>query len=135
MHKLLLTSLTLATLALSSLTAFAQSDRSTLEQNSQTTTVTYRNTLYNLNRAKNYARQAAETRNGGLQNYRAEDLMHGPVEKTNFIENSDGTVTFTFLGGKPNAAPTIESVVTVTINGWKTRIDYNGPMRSLSTPR
>ncbi|OLP19684.1 hypothetical protein BST81_03840 [Leptolyngbya sp. 'hensonii'] len=90
---------------------------------------TYQNSITVLNRAKNYARQAAEKRNGGLQNYRAEDKMHGPADQTGVVENDDGSVTFTFYGGKPTAEPTIESVVTVEINGWQTRIDYNGPIR------
>ncbi len=129
MKKSFLTTLTLATVAITGLPVGAQSSSQTIEQRMQTTTVTYRNTIANLNRAKNYARQAAEERNGGLQRYRAEAIMHGPVEKTRFVENDNGTVTFTFYGGTPNAAPTIESVVTVAINGWRTFVDYNGAIR------
>jgi type II secretory pathway pseudopilin PulG len=130
MNKLLITSLALGTIALSGLPTFAQNSGQSVEQQTQADTITYRNSLANLNRAKNYARQAAEERNGGLQYYRAEALMHGPVEQTRFVENGDGTVTFTFYGGAPAAPPTIESVVTVAIDGWQTTVDYNGPIRS-----
>lgn len=129
MNQRILTSLTLMSFLLSCLPAIAQTS-STVVQQSQTKTVVYRNTITNLNRAKNYARQAAEERNGGLQRYRAEASMHGPVEKTRFVENSDGTVTFTFYGGAPGAAPTIESVVTVAINSWRSVINYNGAIRA-----
>lgn len=128
MNQLFLISLTLTAITLTPFSVFAQNNQTT-ERRTQTTTVVYRNTIPNLNRAKNYARQAAEERNGGLRYYQAEALMHGPVEKTRFVENSDGTVTFTFYGGAPGAAPTIESVVTVAINGWKTYVNYNGPIR------
>jgi hypothetical protein len=130
MNRLVITSLALATIALSGLPTFAQNSGQSVEQQTQTDTITYRNSLANLNRAKNYARQAAEERNGGLRYYRAEALMHGPVEQTRFVENEDGTVTFTFYGGAPAAPPTIESIVTVAINGWQTTVDYNGPIRS-----
>ncbi len=103
------------------------STTSTVTTSSSTTV--FRNSMANLTRAKNYARQAAEERNGGLRVYRAEAKMHGPVRETGLIENPDGTVTFKFYGGAPAAPPSIESVVTVEINGWRTRIDYNGPIR------
>lgn len=136
MKQSLLASLTLAAIATSSLTVLAQTSSQTtiIEERTQTTTVKYRNSITILNRAKNYARQAAEERNGGLQRYHAEALMHGPVERTRFVENADGTVTFTFLGGPPGfRTPTIESVVLVAVNGWTTRVLYNGAIRSAST--
>ena len=92
-----------------------------------TTTTTYRDTISSLSRAKNYARQVAEKINGGLQVYRAEAMMHGPVEETHYVENSDGTVTFTFYGGRPGfTTPTVESVVTVNMTTGETHVDYNG---------
>jgi hypothetical protein len=129
MNRTLFTSLFLTILTLTSLPAIAQDSSQTMEQTQTNTTTVYRISDSDLNRAKNYARQAAEQRNGGIRRYRAEDAMHGPVSQTRYVENGDGTVTFTFYGGTPNARPTIESVVTVAINGWKTRIDYNGPIR------
>ncbi len=129
MNKSIFIGFAISTFVVGSVPSLAQSDPQTVEQTTQTTTVTYRNSITNLNRAKNLARQAAEQANGGLQRYQAEPLMHGPVELTRFVENNDGTVTFTFYGGAPGARPTIESVVTVALNGWKTHIDYNGPIR------
>jgi hypothetical protein len=85
----------------------------------------------NLNRAKNLARQAAERVNGGLSVYQAESSMHGPSEESPFVDNGDGTITFTFTGGRPGfTTPTIESVVTVDTNDWIVNVDYNGPIRS-----
>lgn len=129
MNKLLLIGFAISTSVLGVIPALAQTTTQTTEQTTQLTTVTYHNSISTLNRAKNYARQAAEEANGGLKRYRAEPLMHGPVERTRFVENNDGSVTFTFYGGAPGARPTIESVVTVAINGWKTRVDYNGAIR------
>uniref|UniRef100_A0A832H6A8 Uncharacterized protein n=1 Tax=Oscillatoriales cyanobacterium SpSt-402 TaxID=2282168 RepID=A0A832H6A8_9CYAN len=134
MNKPFVATLALGTIALTPLAAIAQSISQTsverTEIRTETRTVVYRNSIAVLNRAKNYARQAAEERNGGLRVYRAEALMHGPVEQTRLVENSDGTVTFTFYGGAPAAKPTIESVVTVAVNGWATKVNYNGPIRS-----
>lgn len=82
-----------------------------------------------LSRAKNLARQAAETENGGLGRYRAEPDMHGPVTDAPYVTNPDGSWTFTFQGGAPGSSVyTVESVVTVTPAGEIT-IDYNGPIR------
>ncbi|MBF2026189.1 MAG: hypothetical protein IGS48_05390 [Oscillatoriales cyanobacterium C42_A2020_001] len=134
MNKPVLVSLALSAIAVTPLAAIAQSVSQTsvgqTEIRSKTRTVIYRNSVAVLNRAKNYARQAAEERNGGLRVYRAEALMHGPVEQTRLVENGNGTVTFTFYGGAPAAKPTIESVVTVAVNGWATKVDYNGPIRA-----
>ncbi|MEG3928914.1 MULTISPECIES: hypothetical protein [unclassified Microcoleus] len=85
-----------------------------------------------LNRAKNLARQAAEIANGGLGNYRAEPSMHGTSKESPFVDNGDGTWTFTFKGNKPGSSVyTVETVVTVSQDG-RIRVDYNGPIRQLS---
>jgi hypothetical protein len=85
-----------------------------------------------LTRAKNLARQAAEEANGGLSRYRAEDAMHGPATEAPYVVNTDGSWTFTFLGGAPGSSEyTVESVVTVTPSGSVT-VDYNGAIRPLS---
>jgi hypothetical protein len=82
-----------------------------------------------LNRAKNLARQAAETANGGLGKYRAEASMHGASKESPFVDNGDGTWTFTFQGYRPGSSVyTVETVVTVSQDG-RIRVDYNGPIR------
>jgi hypothetical protein len=83
----------------------------------------------NQTRAMNLARQAAERANGGLNNYRAEQSMYGPANKSPFKDNGNGTLTFTFLGGQPAAPPTVQSVVTVSLNGSLVSVDYNGPIK------
>ena len=82
-----------------------------------------------LNRAKNLARQAAERANGGLGKYRAEASMHGTSKESPFVDNGDGTWTFTFKGNKPGSSVyTVETVVTVSQDG-RVRVDYNGQIR------
>ena len=83
---------------------------------------------FNLNNAKNLARQAAERENGGLNYYRAESSMYGPATESPFKDNGDGTLTFTFLGGYPAAPPAIQTVVTVDVAGDQVTVDYNGPI-------
>lgn len=83
-----------------------------------------------LNRAKNLARQAAESANGGLGQYRAEASMHGISAEAPFVDNGDGTWTFSFKGSRPGSSVyRIESVVTVSRNGT-VRINYNGLIRN-----
>lgn len=82
-----------------------------------------------LTRAKNLARQAAERKNGGLRKYRAETAMYGPAINSPYVENDDGSVTFTFKGGTPGfKKPTVETVATVSPVG-SVAIGYNGPIR------
>jgi hypothetical protein len=86
--------------------------------------------VIDLNRAKNLARQAAEKENGGLGMYRAEPIMHGPATLTNHVEN-ENSWTFTFYGSPPPyTTPMIESVVTVSKDGERVTIEYNGSVRT-----
>ena len=83
-----------------------------------------------LNRAKNLARQAAERANGGLNYYRAENAMHGPAAEAPFVENEDGTVTFTFVGGSPGfTTPTVQTIATVNLETGAVQLNYNGSIR------
>lgn len=85
-----------------------------------------------LTRAKNLARQAAERENGGLNKYRAEASMYGPAIDSPYVENDDGSVTFSFKGGAPGfVTPTLETVATVSPTGV-VAISYNGPVRPAS---
>jgi hypothetical protein len=84
---------------------------------------------YFRSRAKNLARQAAERANGGLEQYRAEPAMSGPALTAPYVENSNGSLTFTFKGGVPGSgALTTETVATVYSNG-AVQLNYNGPVR------
>jgi hypothetical protein len=89
--------------------------------------------LGDLNKAKNLARQAAEKANGGLNQYRAEPAMHASGLEAPYVDNGDGTLTFTFTGGPPGyTTPTVQSVVMVNTQTWAVRVDSNGPIRSAS---
>lgn len=83
---------------------------------------------YFRSRAKNLARQAAERANGGLRQYRAESAMSGPALTAPYVENADGSLTFTFKGGPPGGTLTTETVATVSSSG-AVNLDYNGPIR------
>lgn len=83
-----------------------------------------------LNRAKNLARQAAETENGGVIVYSAEPSMHGPASESPYVDNGDGSWTFTFRGGTPGSEIyDIETVVMVDRATWTVTVLYNGPVR------
>lgn len=91
-----------------------------------------------LNRAKNLARVAAEATNGGLNRYVAESKMYGGGSGTDYTYKN-GFFTFQFVGGAPGwqpqgLPPTVESVISVSFDGKTVRTDYNGPIRSGTTP-
>lgn len=124
-QTILITNLLLVSIALPSLPSFAQTTNPPQQQLDQ-------QTIVNLNRAKNLARQAAEKANGGLAVYRAEPAMHKAASETNYTDNGDSW-TFTFLGGRPGATPSIESVVTVNKSDLSVKIDYNGAIQTVGT--
>ena len=96
-----------------------------------TTTTTIQATPNILGRAQNLARQAAERANGGLNRYRAESSMYGPPSQSPYKENPDGSITFTFTGRRPGVeTPSYESVVTVSPDGERVTVDYNGAVRA-----
>ncbi|MEO0768266.1 MAG: hypothetical protein AAFY72_02355 [Cyanobacteria bacterium J06649_4] len=87
--------------------------------------------------AKNIARRAAETANGGLGVYRAERAMHGSVIEAPCELVSQDVFRFTFRGGDPVAVSTAEeytvlSIVTVSGIGAdrNVTIEYNGPIEA-----
>jgi hypothetical protein len=87
--------------------------------------------VYFINRAKNLARQAAITANGGLLRYRPDPAMFGPAVQTQYLRNGDGSITFTFTGSAPGGAnPSVETVATVAPGG-AVKLDYNGPPRNI----
>lgn len=97
----------------------------------ETTTTIIQTTPNILGRAQNLARQAAERANGGLNRYRAASSMYGPPSLAPYKENPDGSITFTFTGRRPGAeTPSYESVVTVSPDGERVTVDYNGAVRA-----
>ncbi len=119
----------LSTLALGVSPAFSNPN-SYYEYQSEETTVISNNIA--LNRAKNLARQAAESLNGGLGRYRAEPSMHGTSAESPFADNGNGSWTFSFKGYRPGTSVySVETVVTVFQDG-RVRVDYNGSIRQLS---
>lgn len=85
---------------------------------------------FGLNNAKNLARQTAEELNGGLGNYRAEPAMHGDPLQAPFVENPDGSYTFTFKGRRPESLDfSYESQITILFDG-SVVVNYNGGIRA-----
>ena len=79
-----------------------------------------------LNRAKNLARMAAERVNGSISNYRAESSMHRAAQNSPFVDNGDGTWTFSFTGTRPGSnVPAFRTVVTVSKDGKTVSVDEN----------
>lgn len=116
-------------LTLNATPGLAQSSGSSTQSREERIQVLIQDAI-NLNRSKNLARMAAERKNGGLAVYHADASMHGPSEESPHVDNGDGTITFTFFGGRPGfTTPTVESVVTVDTNTWNVNVDYNGPIR------
>jgi hypothetical protein len=116
-------------LSLSSLPAPAQSNPTTPAQSSPSAPGS--TDIYFINRAKNLARQAAITANGGLERYRPDPVMFGPAVQTQYTRNSDGSITFSFGGGAPGVGmPSLETVATVSTGG-SVKLDYNGPLRNI----
>lgn len=127
------TAIAITGLTIGSLNASAQTlpnSSFTTAQSSETRVIEV-SYIYDLSRAKNLARVAAERANGGLSQYRAEMSMHGPAADAPYVDNGNGTWTFTFMGGAPGyVTPNVESVVTVDRSTWAINVDYNGPIRS-----
>lgn len=101
--------------------AQAQTNNSTLE--------TKIREIEALSKAKNLARQAAETANGGLENYRTDPSMHGSAAKSPYVDQGEYWL-FTFKGGIPGyTVPTVESEVRVNKSDFQTTVVYNGAVR------
>lgn len=84
---------------------------------------------YDLNRAKNLARQRGEAENGGVGVYETEPSMHGPATESPHVINADGSVTFTFRGrARGSDFYTLETQVTVVYDArtqWDIVTEYN----------
>ncbi|HEY9624763.1 MAG TPA: hypothetical protein V6C78_30835 [Crinalium sp.] len=130
-HVAISTAVALTVLTLGALNVNAQTPGRTTTTYAQTSNMTDVSYIIDLSRAKNLARMAAEEANGGLGQYRAEMAMHGPAANSPYVDNGNGTWTFTFLGGPPGYSnPSVQSVVTVDRSTWGVNVDYNGPIRS-----
>ncbi|MGB3494325.1 MAG: hypothetical protein WBA57_16480 [Elainellaceae cyanobacterium] len=93
---------------------------------------------YDLNRAKNLARQRGEAENGGVSVYETEPSMHGPAADSPHVINTDGSVTFTFRG-KPRGGDfyRFETQVTVAYDAqtqWDIVTDYNQEIPPTTVP-
>lgn len=75
-----------------------------------------------LGRAVNLARMTAETRNGGLENYRTASCMQRPDGGNCLVEDGDKGFVFRIPGGPPGwqeegKSPTRESVIRISRDG------------------
>lgn len=90
-------------------------------------------------RAANMARMQAELLNGGLGEYSSDNCMHKGGGGKCMISNTAEGYRFRFLGGPPgwtgrgNKA-TVETVVLVSPDARQSRVEYNGPIRSVKMP-
>ena len=75
---------------------------------------------FDVNRAKNQARQLAERLNGGLQRYRAEASMHGPSADAPYRLTDNGEIEFRFFGRAP------PRTVTTALRRWFLLIPTRG---------
>ena len=87
------------------------------------------NDLYFLTRAKNLARQAAISQNGGLGLYRPEASMYGPALQSPFTRNADGSVTFRIRGGAPGAPQLTQETEVLVSKNVQVSVVYNGASR------
>jgi len=90
-------------------------------------------------RAANLARMQAELINGGGRQYSPADCMHQGGGSTCMISNTTEGFRFRFLGGAPGWAArrdpaTIETVILVSQDGKQFKVEYNGPVRTSTTP-
>lgn len=80
-------------------------------------------------RARNLARQAAESANGGIGLYRSEPSMHDPRRRPDEI-SGNRVLTYRFRGGAPGyTTPSVETAVTVDIMTWTVTLQYNRLLR------
>jgi hypothetical protein len=131
MKKSFILAIALSTATLAIAPAQAQMNSTPSSGPAETTGGTVEITGFERGRAQNLSRQAVERANGGLGNYRAEAAMYGPSAESPYVNNGDGTITFTFKGNRPGETVySYESVVTVDTRAWTINIDYNGPVRN-----
>jgi hypothetical protein len=91
-------------------------------------------------RAANMARMQAETLNGGLSLYSADDCMHRGGGGDCLVSDTEAGYRFRFLGGAPGWASkreqaTIETEVLVSPDTKEVIVEYNGPLRKTATPK
>ena len=87
-------------------------------------------------KAANLARMRAETLNGGLGAYRADQCMYVTGAEACLVSKTEAGFTFRFLGGPPGwqqlspPAPTIETTLLISPDGGRiVEVTYNGPVR------
>ncbi|MFL0774317.1 MAG: hypothetical protein AB8A39_06105, partial [Prochlorococcus sp.] len=87
-------------------------------------------------KAANLARMRAETLNGGLRSYRADQCMYVTGAEECLVSSTEAGFTFRFRGGPPGwqqlspPAPTLETTVLISPDGGRiVEVPYNGPLR------